>query len=797
MSDVLYEVVLPRLEGIRKQAGYYMARCPAHPDRQPSLSVSVGKEHPVVFHCHAGCERDAILDALGLTWAELCKPREERPRGGEWTPRGDAIAVYDYFDENGELLFQVLRTADKQFPCRIPDRSKKSGWAWRLGDTRRVPYRLPQILAAVRAGTTVYIAEGERDCNTLERHGLEATCNPGGAGKWRQEYAEHLSGADVVVIADRDDPGLDHARHVARTLAGVAAHVRIVQAAAGKDATDHFNAGHGAGDFVALDADQAPPRADEPPPADEEPPRDPFEDTWVGDAECSAEEILSGVYPTPEDGQARFIEPPEPLGGIEAEPKPLDVDQALPPRLAEFVRAVAEHLEVPIEAVASMAIAALSVAAVGRHMVDGGGGWLQPLILWMAAGLPPGERKSDLIRITAGPLRLAERGLAELHQAKMDEAAAERELLDPELKRIKEDLRKGNGDKQTLESDLADVQDKLKALPPKDASPPRLLVEDTTPEALSQRLKENDEALGIMTAEGGVFNIIKGRYSDGNASFEIYLKAYDEEYIPFDRVERGTVILHNPALAMGLCVQPDVIMDVAKIPGIRERGFLGRWFYVLPKSMLGYRKNRRTRMPQDQLEWWSQTLQGILNYTPHGPKRPYLTLDADADKLLQHLLDNIEPNLEETVGRFNYMRDWASKLCGKVLRLAGLFHLAQGYGEGRPISAATMTYAVAFGLWTINHAERVYKAWLRRDIEPGVEPILAWIRKRKPDTFAAGDLKTSLRNASWYSSEARDAALVKLYRDRWITSVIQYDGRGRRRKTAVFMPHPDLIKGQR
>lgn len=250
--DVLRELVLPKLDGVRAQNGSFMARCPAHDDGKASLSLTTGKEHPVVLHCHAGCDRDDILAAIGLTWADVCKPREQRDEPAEWTPRGPAVAVYDYVDEDGNLLFQVLRTADKQFSQRVPNPSRKSGWEWRLGDVRRVPYRLPKVIEGVRNGDVIFIVEGEKDVHTLEAHKLVATCNPGGAGKWKREYCEFLRDADVTIIADRDDPGHAHARQVRDMLTGVALTIRIVEPAAGKDATDHFSAGKTLLDLVEI-----------------------------------------------------------------------------------------------------------------------------------------------------------------------------------------------------------------------------------------------------------------------------------------------------------------------------------------------------------------------------------------------------------------------------------------------------------------------------------------------------------------------------------------------------------------
>jgi hypothetical protein len=245
-NGALYEIdyVLEKLEGVVKHGGYWMARCPAHDDNRASLSIKMGTEQPVILHCHAHCPPQAIVEAIGLTLADISYAREDRI-GGDWTPFGDAVATYDYTDPDGQLLFQVLRTAGKQFPQRVPDESAKSGWRWKLGDVRRVPYRLPKIVAAIAANQTIYIVEGEKDVHSLEGLGMTATTSPGGAGKWRDEYDEWFVGADVVIVADRDKPGRDHAADVQKHLQPVAKSVVIAEPADGcKDVSDHLAAGH-------------------------------------------------------------------------------------------------------------------------------------------------------------------------------------------------------------------------------------------------------------------------------------------------------------------------------------------------------------------------------------------------------------------------------------------------------------------------------------------------------------------------------------------------------------------------
>ena len=136
------------------------------------------------------------------------------------------IDTYDYTDESGALLFQVVRSAPKDFRQRRPN--GKGGWTWSLGKTRRVLYRLPEVRDAVAGGRIVLIVEGEKDVNTLRELGFAATCNPGGANKWRTEYTESLRDADVVIIGDNDDPGRAHVAHVASSLHGVARRVRVL-----------------------------------------------------------------------------------------------------------------------------------------------------------------------------------------------------------------------------------------------------------------------------------------------------------------------------------------------------------------------------------------------------------------------------------------------------------------------------------------------------------------------------------------------------------------------------------------
>jgi hypothetical protein len=235
-----------------------MARCPAHDDTRPSLSLKITTLGKIVLNCHAGCTPEAVVAALGMTLADLFPP--EPSRAGTL---GSAIEEYTYTDEAGTALYQVVRFEPKDFRVRRAD--PIGGWSWGYGGVRRVLYRLPDVLHAVRAHQPIYAVEGEKDVERIRQAGAVATCNPGGAGKWRPEYSESLRGAQVLVVADRDDAGRNHARTVARELESVAATVRLLEPAAGKDVSDHLDAGGTLATLTEAAASGAPERQTERP----------------------------------------------------------------------------------------------------------------------------------------------------------------------------------------------------------------------------------------------------------------------------------------------------------------------------------------------------------------------------------------------------------------------------------------------------------------------------------------------------------------------------------------------------
>src|SRR3990167_4961652 len=160
-----------------KIAGGFNVRCPVHNDSKPSLSITKSGT-VILMKCHAGCSTEAVCQSLGIELFDLFIETSQQAPASQ---SKKIIATYDYTDEGGKLLFQVVRYDPKSFAQR--HKNGNNQWVWNLEGVRRVLYNLPEVLKAGK----VYLVEGEKDADNLTKIGLTATTSPGGASNWRSE----------------------------------------------------------------------------------------------------------------------------------------------------------------------------------------------------------------------------------------------------------------------------------------------------------------------------------------------------------------------------------------------------------------------------------------------------------------------------------------------------------------------------------------------------------------------------------------------------------------------------------
>jgi len=226
---------------VKKAGDGWVAKCPGHDDSKSSLSIGRGDGGKILLKCFAGCDLDRILAAARLTPADLFP--EKTP-----TTKATVTATYKYCDEGGLHLYDVCRFNPKDF------RQRRADGVWKMHGVRRVLYRLPEL----QGQSIAYVVEGEKDADRLTALGMPATCNVGGAGKWKSEYTAQLKAAtveNVVVLADNDEPGRQHAADVARSChdAGLKVKILVLPDVPPKgDVSDWLDAGYAKANLVSL-----------------------------------------------------------------------------------------------------------------------------------------------------------------------------------------------------------------------------------------------------------------------------------------------------------------------------------------------------------------------------------------------------------------------------------------------------------------------------------------------------------------------------------------------------------------
>lgn len=216
--------------------------CPAAQHKSSHLCVTIDTEKQL-WHCN-DCDKGGTVIDWVMAEQQVSSGKAMEILGGEVAPQGagDMTAVtptaqskesevYNYTNENGQLLYQVVRYEPKTFRQRQP---KGKDWQWNLEGVTRVLYNLPNVLRS----KVVCITEGEKDANNLNSLGFTGTTNAGGSKSWLEAYADTLKNKDIVVFEDNDAAGKAWADKVVQSCRDKANSVKRVKFPAHKDVTD-------------------------------------------------------------------------------------------------------------------------------------------------------------------------------------------------------------------------------------------------------------------------------------------------------------------------------------------------------------------------------------------------------------------------------------------------------------------------------------------------------------------------------------------------------------------------------
>jgi len=432
--------------------------------------------------------------------------------------------------------------------------------------------------------------------------------------------------------------------------------------------------------------------------------------------------------------------PPMPLGGI-------------PSVVRAHVEAVAEAVQVPADMVLLLDLGALAVACQGIAHVRLSDQHKEQLSLYVMTVLPSGERKSATVAESVKPIKTYEKVWRDRTRLSVSTAQAHMRALEKRQSKAEGVLASSNDDEKRNQAmeDLSAVIREIDEADPGVA--PRLLADDTTTEALGVTLHEQGR-IGIVSAEGGLFDTLAGRYSEGKENIDLVLKAYDGESVRVDRINRPSLDIDQPHLSMAFSVQPHVIERAARNRAFMERGFIPRFLLAAPQSLLGTRRVDTEDVPRAVRAEWARAIADLLEiaggfvpFRAPASGKYEIRLSPMALAAWQKFSQDIEPRLNPRTGDLSAISATAGKAAGLAARVAGLLHMAE-HGRGgltKKIDADLMIAAIAIVSTHLQHAARIAHAGADSGTLRDARTIMEWAQSTGARTFSARDALSGAR----------------------------------------------------
>ncbi len=777
-----------------------MCTCPNHSDDKRSLHISPGKNGGAVLKCHAGCETVDVLARVGKTFKDIMPPREEPSSSGK---KIIGTTAYSYEDRDGALRFQSVRKqfddGSKEFYLRQP--RPGGGWNNTIKGVELLPFRLPQLIAAVEAGEYILLLEGEKDVLRAEKEGFWATTNATGAGKWQESYTDllvEIGVVDLVLIPDNDLPGFKHMLQIYRSFQakGKADGIQIVQLNGipeKGDLSDWLDAAGVMDDFDRLLAGNR----------------------MIGARVIDVAELarLAGEgdqqeEPSTSDETGSVDLWPDRLELPGARSVPTMTPEMIPPALATWLTDIAETVKIPLEMVTAPAIVGIG-SIIGRHI--GIKPWKFTNFVtvpnpWGLVVSRPGWMKSFAVGEALKPIGRLATAERENFEARRDQAEADIAALQAQLKDIKRRMDEAAKDGKTLDKLKEEFAAKTKASRDAKVVERRFMTHDATVEKLAELLRDNPR--GMLVVRDEVYGLLRSFEKSGRENDrQFYLEAWSGTgAFTHDRIARGTI--HVPSLTVSIIggIQPGrvrTLSDEAVGGGGGDDGLLQRFqIMVYPDRLEPWEKP--TKYPDKEardrvfeiFEWLNNCIPSdLLATSDFAGDIPYLEFTPFAQNVADAWHEELERRLRSS--EFDNSPAFASHLAkyrSLMPELALIFHLvsvASKTAPAGPVTEGPTRLAAAWCEFLELHARKIYDIELDR----GAAAARAIAKKIKEGAIIDAQTVREIYRNQWSglkSDEVVIDGLAVLADLNWVRlESISNGGRA----SQIVRLHPDLRAG--
>lgn len=425
----------------------------------------------------------------------------------------------------------------------------------------------------------------------------------------------------------------------------------------------------------------------------------------------------------------------------------------LPDWLADMAQAVADSTQTPPVLAVMVCLSILATVLQRRYEVaPRRDSYREPLALWTLGTAPSGARKTAVLGALQAPLVTWEKQTRDRLRRELVRVSMARLMAKKRIEKLTADAAKaddaGRRDalRKEIEHEELDMPDEMHS--------PRLFCGDVTTERLQSLLAEQNERIGVLSDEAGLFLIMSGLYSGGAANLDVFLMGYSGSPMRIDRASRE-VRMDRPALSIGLMIQPGILADVSNHRRFRDSGLLARFLFAMPASNVGHRDVRRnTPVTEEVAACYTRNIFSLLDGEPAPVRAPkVLPMTEAAEQMWLELAEDVELGMR-VGGSLEGIDDWAAKLPGQVARIAALLELAESGLQTEHVDIGATARAVRLGRLLIPHAQAAFALMGADEVDGDAGHILKWIR--------AGDLDQFTRREAQKAMEGRFRKVERL-----------------------------------
>ena len=382
---------------------------------------------------------------------------------------------------------------------------------------------------------------------------------------------------------------------------------------------------------------------------------------------------------------------------------PLD---CLPDELGQFVKQLAACKQAQVDAAAVSLLSMFSMAEGGRFMVDPGvkAVYQKGINLFTMTVMESGTGKSEIMNVLKKPVEAFQRDFNKEYKPKIDMDTNWQAVLRDRVEKIKKQCVNGKAEY----SDLEQAQRELDAFKPMKYL--RCMTDNVTTEALENLLAENNGVMSVVSTEGGVIDIMGGRYSkDGSSNIDVYLHGYSNESLDKDRAGQGHIHVDNLYLTVNFSIQPTVLSSFMRRDFI-EKGMTSRFIYSIPKELDERCLGDSPDIEPLVLANYENKIRDIMSIKRNGHELYELCFSKEAERLMVAYNDqNIQKRIKEDLACIKRV---ARRVIGQTIRLAGILHLMEhgsGAVEKREISDETVKKAIRLTNYFLEHTKAAHK----------------------------------------------------------------------------------------